>query len=149
MNIAIKDILWHDLKHMKPKYILVLIALLCILTRQTFAIQIPALQGRINDYANILSEETQQALENQLKKQEDTTTNQIVVLTIASLEGQPIENFANEVFNAWKLGKAGKNNGVLMLVVVNDHKMRIEVGYGLEQALTDALSSRIIRNELA
>lgn len=133
---------------MKLRYILLFFALLCIVANQTFAIQLPILQGRVNDHANILSAETRQELETRLQKQEDTTTNQIVLLTVSSLEGQPIEMFANEVFNTWKLGKAGKNNGVLLLIAVNDHQMRIEVGYGLEHALTDALSNRIIRNEL-
>ena len=73
---------------------------------------------------------------------------QLVVATVASLEGQEIEPYANELFRSWKLGEKAKNNGVLLLVAPNEHRVRIEVGYGLEGTLTDALSKVIITNAI-
>ena len=111
--------------------------------------EVPYLTGRVNDYAQILSEQARQALSEQLKAHEDRTTNQVVVLTIPSLQGESIEDYANEVFNDWKLGQQGQDNGILIVVVPDERKMRIEVGYGLEPELTDVEASRIIRNVMA
>jgi uncharacterized protein len=130
------------------KQILVLL-LLIFLAKLAFAfVPVPVLSGHINDYAHVLSDETISTLEKTLQQHEQTTSNQIVVLTIPSLDGQAIEETANQIFNTWQLGQKDKNNGVLLLVAIEDRKMRIEVGYGLEASLTDAHSSRIIRNEL-
>ena len=74
---------------------------------------------------------------------------QLVVATVTSLEGQEIEPYANELFRTWKLGEKAKNNGVLLLVAPNERRVRIEVGYGLEGTLTDALSKVIITNAIA
>lgn len=104
---------------------------------------------RIHDDANILSTKTVDELEKQLAAYEDSTSNQIAILTVSSLDGEPVENYSMRVVEEWKLGTEGKDNGVLLLIAINDRKMRIEVGYGLEGVLTDAISSRIIRNELA
>ena len=112
------------------------------------ALEVPYLSGRVNDYAKILSEGTRQLLEERLKDHEDRTTNQIAVLTISSLEGDDLEDFAERVFQTWQLGQAGKDNGVLLLIVSQDRKLRIEVGYGLEPYLTDAQGSRIIRDRI-
>ncbi|MBD0259323.1 MAG: TPM domain-containing protein, partial [Cytophagales bacterium] len=101
-------------------------------------ITVPKLTGRVNDYAGILSPAAEANLERELKAHEDSTTNQIAVLTVTSLEDEILEEVANQVFNAWGLGQRGKNNGVLLLVAVNDRKLRIEVGSGLEGVLTDA-----------
>ncbi len=109
---------------------------------------VPKLTGRVNDYAGILSQAAEASLERELKAHEDSTTNQIVVLTVSSLEGENLEEVANQVFNAWGLGQRGKDNGVLLLVAVDDRKLRIEVGNGLEGVLTDAHCGRIIRNEI-
>jgi uncharacterized protein len=103
----------------------------------------------IHDEANILSSSTRSLLESILKRDRDSSSNQIAVLTIPSLEGQSLEEYSLQVSEKWKLGKADKDNGVLLLIVVNDRDIRIEVGYGLEGVLTDALSSRINRNEIA
>lgn len=111
--------------------------------------KVPYLTGRVNDEAGVLSSETRQSLEQLLKAHEDSTTNQIAVLIINSLEGEVLEEYSLKVAETWALGQKGKDNGVLLLVALNDRKMRIEVGYGLEGSLTDALSSRIIRNEIA
>jgi uncharacterized protein len=109
-------------------------------------IDVPYLTGRVNDEAQILSESTIKTLSETLKQHEEKTTNQVVVLTVPSLEGDNIEDYANRVFNEWKLGQKGKDNGILVVVVPGDRKMRIEVGYGLEGELPDVLAGRIIRN---
>jgi uncharacterized protein len=104
---------------------------------------------RVHDDAHALKQETIDKLEKQLEAYEDSTSNQIAVLIISSLDGETIEEYSLRVAEKWKLGQKNKDNGVLLLVAVDDHKMRIEVGSGLEGVLTDALSSRIIRNEMA
>jgi len=110
---------------------------------------IPELWGqRVHDDAHVLKQETIDALELKLQAFEDSTSNQIAILTISSLDGEVLEEYSLKVAEAWKLGKKEKDNGVLFLIVVDDRKMRIEVGHGLEGILTDAHSSRIIRNEL-
>ncbi len=113
------------------------------------AIDVPYLTGRVNDDAQILSGNTINTLGELLKQHEDKTSNQVVVLTISSLEGENIEDFSNRVFNEWKLGQKGKDNGILIVVVPGERKMRIEVGYGLESVLPDILAGRIIRNVMA
>ncbi len=113
------------------------------------ATEVPYLTGRVNDYAQILSQETCNSLSDLLKAHEEKTGNQIAVLTISSLSGENIEDYANTVFNEWGLGEKDKNNGILIVVVPNDRKMRIEVGYGLEGSLPDAKASSIIRNIMA
>jgi uncharacterized protein len=129
-------------------FLLILIFLAKLAFAATQQNPVPELTGHVNDYAGILSAETRSKLEKQLQQHEDSTSNQIVLLTVASLQGQPIEELANEIFNTWQLGQQGKNNGVLLLISPDDRKVRIEVGYGLESVLTDAHCSRIIRNEL-
>lgn len=100
--------------------------------------------GFVNDYAGMLTPPERQALEEKLINFEKETTNEIAVVTIQSLEGDTIENFANELFNEWKIGKKEKDNGILILIAKDDKKIRIEVGYGLEGALTDAQSYWVI-----
>jgi len=107
---------------------------------------IPYLTGRVNDNAEILSEATRRSLSERLKAYEEKTTNQVVVLTVPSLEGENIEDYAEAVFKAWKLGQEGKDNGILVVVAPNDRRMRIEVGYGLEGMLPDGAAGDIIRN---
>ena len=110
---------------------------------------VPALQGRVNDYAGLLDAGQREQLEQALAAFERDTTTQIVLLTVPSLEGEDIEGFSMRVAEAWKIGQKSKNNGVLLIVAPNDHKVRIEVGYGLEGPLTDAQSARIIREVIA
>lgn len=104
----------------------------------------PELTGRVVDQAGILQASTKAGLVSKLRDLEDKSSIQLVVATIKSLEGYDVETYANGLFRYWKLGEAKKNNGVLFLVAPNERKMRIEVGYGLEGALTDALSKVII-----
>jgi uncharacterized protein len=104
---------------------------------------------RVHDEAHILQQATIDQLEKDLKSYEDSTSNQIAILIVQSLDGDALESYSIRVVEKWKLGQKGKDNGVLLLIAVDDHKMRIEVGQGLEGVLTDAQCSRIIRNEIA
>src|SRR5450759_2059434 len=113
-----------------------------------FAVNYPALTGRIVDQAKIISSDTRSAIEPKLIDLEAKSGIQLVVATVTSLESQEIEPYANELFRIWKLGEKKKNNGVLLLVAPNEHRVRIEVGYGLEGTLTDALSKVIITNAI-
>ncbi|MBX2898981.1 MAG: TPM domain-containing protein [Cyclobacteriaceae bacterium] len=103
----------------------------------------------VHDEARVLSPATKNQLEAILQAHRDSTSNQIAVLIIPSLNGDDIDSYAVRVFENWKLGQKGKDNGVLFLISMQERQMRIEVGYGLEGVLTDALSSRINRNEVA
>ena len=110
--------------------------------------KIEKLKYYATDYSNTLNSAQISDLNKELYEIDQRTSNQIVVLIIPSLEGYPLEMLANEIFTDNKIGQKGKDNGVLLLVSVNDRKIRIEVGYGLEGALPDALASSIIRNEM-
>jgi uncharacterized protein len=113
------------------------------------AVTYPALTGRVVDQANIIPAATRAAIEPKLADLESKSGIQLVVATVKSLEGEEIEPYSNELFRTWKLGEKAKNNGVLLLVAPNEHRVRIEVGYGLEGTLTDALSKVIITNAVA
>lgn len=102
--------------------------------------------GFVNDYAALFSANEKTALEEKLVSFEKESSNEISVVTIASLDGDTIENFAVKLFADWGIGKKDNDNGVLILVARDDRQMRIEVGYGLEGALTDAQSFWIIKN---
>ena len=122
---------------------LLLLALLCAST--LFAATVPGLSGRINDYASMISPQARAAIEAKLRALEESESTQVAILTVPSLEGEPIEDYSIKVAEAWKIGRKGKDNGVLLIVSKNDRKIRIEVGYGLEGRLTDLQSGRIIR----
>lgn len=109
----------------------------------------PALTGRIVDGANLISPEVRARIEQKLEAHEKKTSDQVVVATLPSLQGLTIEDFANGLFRHWQLGAKARNNGMLLLVAPNERKVRIEVGYGLEGALTDALSKVIITTAVA
>ena len=113
------------------------------------AANFPPLTGRVVDAANILSPVAKADLERKLADLEQKSGIQLVVATVASLGGDEIEPYANALFRAWKLGEAKKNNGALLLVAPKERRVRIEVGYGLEGTLTDAVSSLIIANAVA
>ena len=123
------------------------VALLAFVATTIFsAADVPYLSGRVVDNAEILKAETRSALTEKLKAHEQTTTDQIAVLTVPTIGDASIEEYATRVFDTWKLGQKGKDNGVLLVIAPKDRKLRIEVGYGLEGTLTDVVSSRIIRN---
>jgi uncharacterized protein len=123
-------------------------ALFLCLVPLASALDFPPLSGRVVDQAGVINAQTRGNLETKLKDLEDKSGIQLVVATVESLQGSDIETYANQLFRFWKLGQAQKNNGVLLLVAPNEHKVRIEVGYGLEGTLTDALSSVIIASAI-
>lgn len=100
------------------------------------------------DNANVLSPEQKQILEQQLVALDDSTSNQICIVTIPTLNDYPIEDYAVKLFRSWGIGNKKTNNGVLILVAINDRKMRIEVGYGLEGAIPDVTTASIIDNDM-
>ena len=112
------------------------------------ALDVPALTGRVVDLAGLLTPQQVQALDTRLQQLEVTDSTQVVILTVPSLEGESLEDFTMRVVESWQLGRKGTDNGVLLFVALQDRAMRIEVGYGLEATLTDAMTSRIIRNEM-
>jgi uncharacterized protein len=112
------------------------------------ALSLPALTGRVVDVANIIPAEVRSSLDSKLANLETESGIQFVVATVTSLDGQEIEPYANELFRTWKLGEKTKNNGVLLLVAPKERRVRIEVGYGLEGTLTDALSKVIVTNAI-
>lgn len=102
--------------------------------------------GFVNDFAGVLSAQDKMALEEKLSNFSKTYSNEISVAVVNDLGGDYIENYAVKLFEEWGIGKKGADNGVLVLVAINDRQMRIEVGYGLEGYLTDAQSNWIINN---
>ena len=128
-----------------PLTAVLLLSLVCGLA---WALDFPPLSGRVVDDANVISPVVRTSIEQKSKELEEKSGIQLVVATVKSLQGSDIETFANQLFRAWKLGEAKKNNGVLLLVAPAEHKVRIEVGYGLEGTLTDALSQVIIAGSM-
>jgi uncharacterized protein len=108
----------------------------------------PVLSGRVVDAANILSPEQEVQLTTKLHALDTQSKRQLVVVTIPDLQGYDISDYGYRLGRAWGIGEKGKNNGALLIVAPKDRKLRIEVGYGLEGILTDALSSRIIRGTI-
>lgn len=108
----------------------------------------PALSGRVVDEAGLLSAAERDRLINQLAAHERATGQQVVVVTLRSLQGYPIEDFGYRLGRAWGIGEKGKNTGALLIVAPNERAVRIEVGYGLEGLLTDALSRSIIERDI-
>jgi uncharacterized protein len=121
-----------------------LFALLMLLPIVVEAAKLPALRGYVNDYGDMISPSVEADLAGKLKTFEETDSTQLVVLTVPSLEGDPVEDYSIRVAEAWKIGQKGKDNGILFLVSRDDRKMRIEVGRGLEGKLTDLTAGRII-----
>jgi uncharacterized protein len=109
----------------------------------------PPPDRRVNDYAGALSPADRDRLEQKLVAGEAGSRNQIVVAIFRSLQGESLEDYSIRLAQAWRIGQKGLDNGVILLVFLDDRKMRIEVGYGLEGSLTDAISSSIIRDVMA
>jgi uncharacterized protein len=110
---------------------------------------IPPLAARVTDLTQSLSAPEKQALETKLADWEARTGNQLAVLMVPSTQPEPIEAYALRVAEAWKIGRKGQDNGVVMLIAKNDKKARLEVGYGLEGVLTDVTARRIIAESMA
>jgi uncharacterized protein len=123
-----------------------LLVVFFLLTAISMARDIPDYQGFVSDYANVLSASEKASLETKLREFNTSTTTQIAVLTINSLEGEAIEDFGIRVAEKWKVGQKGLDNGAILIVAKDDHRLRIEVGYGLEGAIPDIIAGRIIDN---
>lgn len=124
------------------------IVLLTIALPALAAPTFPKLSGRVVDEANLLSPATEAALTQKLQTLETATGRQLVVTTLPSLQGLEIEEYGYQLGRAWKLGGEKTDDGVVLIVAPNERKVRIEVGYGLEPVLTDALSSVIIQSTI-
>jgi uncharacterized protein len=119
-----------------------------ILAGAAQTLSFPVLSGRVVDEAGILDAATSIALTQSLADLEQKTTDQLVVVTLKSLQGTSIEDYGYQLGRRWQIGQKDKNNGVLLIVAPNERKVRIEVGYGLEGTLTDAVSKLIIENSI-
>lgn len=129
---------------MRPWRCLPLLLLLWAMTAG--ALEFPALSGRVVDQAGLLDAQTSAQLSQMLQAHEQSTSEQIVLVTVPDLQGAAIEDYGYQLGRAWGIGQKGKDNGALLLVAKAERKVRIEVGYGLEGTLTDAQSSIIINN---
>ena len=109
-----------------------------------YGLDVPSLGSHVNDYAGMMSQSARAKIEAQLRAFERSDSTQIVILTIPSLQGETLEDYAIKVAEAWKIGQKGKDNGVLVLVANKEHRMRIEVGRGLEGRLTDLTAGQIV-----
>lgn len=130
------------------RFLAIVLAAMVAIGGLALALDVPKLDGRIVDEAKIIPEPVRAALADKLEALEAKSGIQFVVATVTSLRGNEIEPYANALFRAWGLGEKTKNNGVLLLVAPKQRKVRIEVGYGLEGTLTDALSKIIIANAM-
>ena len=127
---------------------IVLGLVLVLVTGSAYALTFPALTGRVVDEAGILDPATKAALEQKLSDFETKTTGQLVVVTLKSLQGTSIEDYGYQLGRHWQIGQKEKNTGALLIVAPNERKVRIEVGYGFEGTLTDAVSKLIIENSI-
>ncbi|MEX6690611.1 TPM domain-containing protein [Danxiaibacter flavus] len=131
---------------------ILLILILLVTAGMVFSQQVlkkPVPPRLVNDEANVLSPEQKDILERQLVALDDSTSNQIAIVTIPTLGDVPIEDYAVKLFREWGIGNKKTNNGILILVAVQDRRMRIEVGYGLEGAIPDVVTKNIIESDLA
>jgi uncharacterized protein len=128
--------------------LLLALAMVLASLASVLALDFPALSGRVVDEAGILDAATRAGLTQKLADLEAKTTDQLVVVTLKSLQGTTIEDFGVQLGRAWQIGQKDKNNGVLLIVAPSERKVRIEVGYGLEGTLTDAVSRLIIENAI-
>jgi uncharacterized protein len=122
--------------------------LLSVIAFAANALTFPELTDRVVDEAGILDPSTKAALERKLAEFETKTTGQLVVVTVKSLQGTSIEDYGYQLGRHWQIGQKEKNTGALLIVAPNERKVRIEVGYGLEGTLTDAVSKLIIENSI-
>ena len=131
-----------------PLRALFLIVLALVCAGPALAVDFPPLTGRVVDQADLLNPEQEAELTARLEALERASSRQLVVATISSLQDLEIADYGSQLGRHWRIGQEGANNGVVLIVAPNERKMRIEVGYGLEGIMTDALSSRIIRETI-
>ncbi|MEG0752767.1 MAG: TPM domain-containing protein [Angelakisella sp.] len=139
-------------KRNRQVYFIILAAVLSVfmLTATAFAaISVPKHTDSfyVNDFANVLSPQTEQHIMQQSRAYDESNGTQVVVATVPNLGGVAIEDYALEMARSWKIGGAEENNGLLILVAVEDRELRVEIGYGLEGVINDAKAGRYIRNE--
>ena len=137
------------MKFSKHPFRFIIIAYLCVQSAFLFALDVPSLNGPVNDYAHIFTASETKELNAYLYSIDRQSDLQIAVLTIPSLEGESLEDYSIRVAEKWQIGQKGKDSGVILIIAAQDRKLRIEVGYGLEDRITDAQSSRIIRSVIA
>jgi uncharacterized protein len=129
-----------------PRLLAIALLVLFVAPARAETLPVPALTGRVVDQANILSDSEESRLAAKLGALEAKTSTQLVVVTLPSLNGRPIEEWGLALGRGWGIGQEGKDNGALLIVAPNDRELRIEVGYGLEGTLPDATADAIIRN---
>ena len=137
------------MKFSKHPFRFIIIAYFCVQSALLFSLDVPPLDGPVNDYAHMFTTSEIQELNSYLYTIDRQSDLQIAVLTIPSLEGDNLESYSIRVAEKWQIGQKGKDSGVILVIVAQDRKLRIEVGYGLEDRITDAQSSRIIRSVIA
>jgi uncharacterized protein len=142
MEVLNMSRVWHE-----PARLMVFLGVMLI-APSAWALDVPPLTGRVVDLAHVLPADVAAALTRDLEAHEMKTSNQVAVLILPSLEGEPLESFSHRVGTTWKLGQKGTENGVLLVIALRERKVRIEVGYGLEGTLTDLRSAHIIRQEI-
>jgi uncharacterized protein len=120
---------------------------LLLVATAAFAIDLSTLkpQGYVSDFANVVRPESRAELERYCTQVEHATGAEMAIVTIDTLDGEPIEDVANNLYRQWGIGKKGKDEGLLLLLVVKDHRSRLEIGRGLEPYITDATSGTILR----
>ncbi|MCD6460975.1 TPM domain-containing protein [bacterium] len=132
------------LKNLRFFYFSLIFLAILSFALNAYSYPVPKYTHYINDYANIIKPAQQQKLQSFMQSLDRQTGIEIAVLTMKTIEREPIDDFANETFNTWRVGKKGKDNGVLLVVVIDDKTARIEVGYGLEGVLPDGLCGEIL-----
>jgi uncharacterized protein len=128
-----------------PRLAILLLALLALPAR---AQDFPQLTGRVVDAADLLNADQEAQLSRRLEALEQRSTRQLVVATIPSLQSYPIEDYGYRLGRHWHIGQRNANNGAILIIAPNEHKVRVEVGYGLEPILTDAFSNRVIDEQI-
>lgn len=135
-----------SMKSFQPLFRIVIITCLLLQSAFLFALDVPPLTGPVNDYARLFNGSDLRELNNYLYALDQKSDLQIAILTIPSLEDENLEDYSIRVAEQWKIGQKGKDSGVIFVIAAQEHKLRIEVGYGLEGLITDVQSSRIIRS---
>ena len=128
---------------------IVILLIILLISPATFAADIPEPQGRwVNDYANVISAEYRAKLSDLIEELEEKTQAEVAVVTVESIAPYDEKEYARQIFDKWRPGKKGKDNGVLVLLAISERLWRIETGYGVEGILPDGLCGQIGRQEL-
>src|SRR5215510_6464619 len=138
----------HPASRLLSVFLICLLAVLSLVCDASAEPAFPTLTGRVVDQAQILDAAARTRIEGKLEQLESKTSNQLVVVTLRSLQGYDISDYGYRLGRAWGIGQKGKNNGAILLVAPNERRVRIEVGYGLEGTITDAVSRLIIENAI-